>query len=450
MSGLDTLHGQIKNPRSRIYRRIYFKRRALGTGLYEDNWQEVTDDVIKWGSIKKEIDATRVNTYKLYGFTVTMDNSSGRYNPYSDENSMWYGYSDEQRTLVKVECGFLYQVKGTNGIWTTTELPSNNIVFSGFISGDINVKGNNQISIPVVPLAECFRQFSARRLTGWNNSLTASDFITMVRDQQDSGGNYIFRPFFGDTTTNWEISATSVEYGNLNTSTAADVLDKTVWDVIQKLSEAENHIPLVTSAGVFKFRPREISTTTVFEFVGVGGFSSQYGQTIKKVNWYGKRYTKYYSRVSVKWAEPDTSTSYEVEESNYLVSGSSAPWTLGEKTLAIENTWIPTSTVAEVIALDLFTEVSAIKNEIEFTSSLVPHLDIFDRVLVTYDPVQPTENGLWDLYNWADSATGASTDDDLIWDSSPGDALKMYQKEFKLISIEMNLDSAECKFIGRE
>jgi hypothetical protein len=147
---------------------------------------------------------------------------------------------------------------------------------------------------------------------------------------------------------------------------------------------------------------------------------------------------------------PDTATSYEVEESNYLVSGSSAPWTLCERSLNIENTWIPTSSAAEIIASDLFQEFSAIKNEIEFTTSFVPQLDIFDRVLVTYDPVQPSENALWDLYNWADSATGSSTPDDLIWDASPGDALKMYQKEFKLISIDVNLDTSECKFIGRE
>ena len=450
MSGLDTLNGQIKNPRSRIYRRLFIKRRVLGTGLYEDDWLEATDDVIKWGAVKKEIDATKVNTFRFSGLTLTMDNTSGRYNPYTDENSIWSGYSDEQRSLIKIEAGFLHQTKGANGIWTTTELPANNIIFSGFISGDINIKGNNQITLPVVPLTECFRQFSARRLTGWNNSLTASDFITLVRDQQDTNGNYIFRPFFGDTTTNWQISATTVEYANLNTSTAEDVIDKTVWDVIQKLSEAENHIPLVSSSGVFKFRPREISTTTTYEFYGVGGYSSQYGQTIKKINWYGKRHSKYYSRVSVKWALPDTATSYEVEESNYLVSGSSAPWTLCERSLNIENTWIPTSSAAEIIASDLFQEFSAIKNEIEFTTSFVPQLDIFDRVLVTYDPVQPSENALWDLYNWADSATGSSTPDDLIWDASPGDALKMYQKEFKLISIDVNLDTSECKFIGRE
>ena len=447
MSYLSTLNGQIKNSRSRIYRRLFIKRRVSGTGLYETTWQDISSDVIKWGSIRKEIDNSKVNNYKFSGASISMNNQSGKFNPFDNPDSLWFGYGDQQRTLVKIECGFLYQTRGTNGIWTTTELPSSNIIFSGYVSGNINITGSNQVTLPIVPLSDCFRTFSSRRLTGWNNSLTASDFVQLLRDQQDANGEYIFRPFFGDTTTNWVITASTNEYSNLNTSTAEDVINNNVWAIIEKLSEAENYVPIVSNSGVFNFRPRAISTTPIYEFYGVGGFSSEYGHTIKKINWYGKRHSKYYSRVSVKWAEPDTSTSYEVVESSYLVASTSGPWTLGEKSLNITNTWIPTSTAANIIANELFDEFSAIRNEIEFTTSLVPHLDIFDRVLVTYDPSPILGNSLWDLYNWADSVSAA---DDMIWDDSGGEALKLYQKEFKLISIDINLDSSECKFIGRD
>lgn len=447
MSDLSTLNGQIKNGRSRIYRRLFIKRRTSGTGLYESDWQDISADVIKWGSVRKEIDNNKVNNYKFSGMSIVMNNMQGKFNPYISPDSIWFGYGDEQRTLVKIEAGFLYQVRGTNGIWTTTELPSANIVFSGFISGNINITGSNQVTLPIVPLTECFRQFSARRLTGWNSSLTASDFIELLRDQQDTSGNYIFKPFFGDTSTNFVITASTNEYANLNTSTAKDVINNTAWGIVEKLCEAENYVPLVTNSGVFKFRPRTISTTPVYEFYGVGGFSSEYGHTIKRINWYGKRHSKYYSRVSVKWAEADTSTSYEVKESSYLVNSTSGPWTLGEKSLNITNTWIPSATAALTIATELFNEFSAIREEIEFTTSLVPHLEIFDRVLVTYDPSPVLGNSLWDLYNWSDSISAA---DDMIWDDSGGESIKLYQKEFKLIAIDMNLDSSECKFIGRD
>lgn len=450
MSGLNSLVGQIKNPRSRVYRRLYIKRRMPSTGQYETDWQDISDDVIKWGSIKKEIDANKVNQFKFSNITLTLDNSEGSYNPHTEDSSMWYGYGDQQRTLVKIEAGFIYDTKADTGIWSRTEFPSSNVVYSGYISGDINIKGNNEITVPIVPRTECFRQFYARRLTGYNNSLTASDFLEMVRDQQDTDGDYIFRPFFGDTTTGWDIRSTTVQYVNLNTSTAEDVINETVWDIITKLAEAENYVPYTTNDGTFKFVPRSLSTATVYHFVGAGGVSPYYGITIKNISFYGRRYSKYYSRVSVKYREEDTATSYEVAESDYRVRADSSPWTLGERSLDIVNLWIPTATVAETIADALFEEFSAIKNEIEFSTSFIPHLDIFDRVLITYDPVQPTQNGLWDLYNWEDSATAAQSDSAMIWDASPGDSLHLHEDEFKLISIDMNLDTLECKYIGRQ
>lgn len=446
-SGLTTTIGQIRNPRSKIYRRLEIKRRNQGTGTYESSWQDVSDDVVKWGSIRKDVDSTRINQFKFSNITLVMDNSLGKYNPSSDENSFWFGYGSQQRTLVRITAGFLLQEKGANGIWTNTEIPSS-VIYSGYISGDINTVGNNQTNIPIVPLTECFRQYSASRLTGYNTSLTASDFMFMLRDQQDTNGAYIFRPFFGDTTSNWLISTTTVDYSNLNTSTAADITNMTVWDVIQKLAEAENFVPLVTSDGKFKFFSRNTNTTTVFEFFGGQSYSSEYGHTIKKISWYGERFSKYYSRVNVKWQDADTSTSYVTEDSQYLVSGDSGPWTLGERTLAVENTWIPTSTVAENIATSLFTEFSAIKKEIEFTTSFVPHLDVFDSVLITYDATPVTNNSLWDVYNWGDT-TAAIDPADLIWDDSQGDSLRLNDTEFKLISIDINLDTGECKFIGR-
>ncbi len=447
-SGLTTTAGQIRNPRSKVYRRIEIKRRNLGTGTYESGWTDVSADVIKWGSIRREVDSTRINQFKFSNITVVFNNDLGKYNPSSDENSFWYNYGSQQRTLVRITAGFLLQEKSINGIWTNTEIPSS-VIYSGYISGDINAIGTNQVTIPIVPLTEAFRQFSASRLTFYDTSLTASDFMFGLRDQQDTNGAYIFRPFFGDTTSNWLITTTTVEYANLNTSTAADLTNLTVWDVIQKLAEAENFVPYVTSDGKFKFNSRNTNTTTVFSFFGGQSFSSEYGRTIKRIGWYGQRFTKYYSRVTVKWSPADTSTSYETFDSQYLVSGDSGPWTQGERTLAIDNTWIPTSTVAEAIASSLFTEFSAIKTEIEFTTSFVPHLDVFDSVLLTYDQTPVTNDSLWDVYNWQDTGT-ANEPSGLFWDDSAGDAIKLQDTEFKLISIDLNLDTCECKFIGRQ
>jgi hypothetical protein len=187
----------------------------------------------------------------------------------------------------------------------------------------------------------------------------------------------------------------------------------------------------------------------VYEFFGPGGFSPEYGRTIKKINWYGKRFSKYYSRVSVKYRDVDTATSYEIADSNYAISGASGPWTLGERTLQVQNYWIPTATTAETIADSLFNEYSAIKFEIDFTTSFVPQLDVLDRVLITYDQSPITPNSLWDVYNWGDT-TAAAEPEDLLWDDSGGDSIKLLDEEFKIIAIDLNLDNCECKFVGRK
>ena len=465
MSSLLTLNGQIKNSRSRVFRRLLIKRRNQGSGTYESLWLDITKDVQKWGSIKKSIDSNKVNQFNFSNITLTMSNESGRYNPSEDDNSLWYGFGSQQRTLIKIITGFIYETQDAGGVWTPTAInagaswndakwdPNSSAsdaatTYSGFISGDINITGDNKVNLPIVPLQQCFRQYAASRLTGYNTSLTASDFITLLRDQVDSSGAYIFRPFFGNTTTNWQITSTSVEYANLNTSTAEDLTNLTVWDVIQKLAEAENFVPYVTSGGVFKFFSRNENTAAVFELFGGQSFSSQWGQTIKKITWFGQRWNKYYSRVTVKWQKADTTTSYETKDSQYLVRGDSGPWTLGEKTLSIQNTWIPSATVANNIATNLFNEFSALREEVDFSTTFIPHLDVLDRVLLTYDQSPVTNNSLWDVYNWGDT-TSAIDFTDLLWDNSPGDPIRFFQTEFRLISVDINLDSFECKYTGR-
>jgi hypothetical protein len=42
---MSSIEKEIRNPRGRIFRRLYIKRRLATTGLFETNWMEITDDV---------------------------------------------------------------------------------------------------------------------------------------------------------------------------------------------------------------------------------------------------------------------------------------------------------------------------------------------------------------------------------------------------------------------
>ena len=77
MNKLASLKGQIQNARSRIFRKCFIKRREQGTGLYEDEWVDITNDVVKWGNLKKEVDATKVNSFKFSTLNITLSNRFG-------------------------------------------------------------------------------------------------------------------------------------------------------------------------------------------------------------------------------------------------------------------------------------------------------------------------------------------------------------------------------------
>jgi len=465
-----TINDLIKSPIANIFRRAYIKRRELTTGQFESGWTDITSDVKSFGKITNQIDSARRYKFTFGNGKLVLRNDEGRYNPHDDSASLWYGFLNQQRTLVKYEVGYLYAIKNTNGIWVRGEYPSlsnwdealwdfdsalwdsdlSATVFKGIVSGDLPLSDKNEVVLNLKPLSSIFQEFPARNLTGWTSTgLTASQFVTMVRDQQDGSGNYIFRPFFENTTTYWDISTTSNVFANLNTSTAKDVIDKTVWDVIEKLAEAENFVPYISRTGTFRFVSRDsIDTASSYNFYGAGVFDTLFGHTIKRVSNYGFKATKYYSRVQIKWVDSDTSTSYEVIESTLTVSPTNNPWVLGAKTLAIENFYIPTSTVANTLAQTIYNDVSALKKEIEFETTLIPHLDLFDRFAISYDPTEFLTSNLWDQNNWA--ADNTSTSEDLIFDAAVGDGLVLDGQEFKFLSFEIDLDNLSNRFIARE
>lgn len=439
---------EIKRNYSRIFRRLYIKRKSATTGLFESDWVNITNDVKSFGKIRRDIDNVRYANIKFSDMMVKVQNLEGRYNPNDDESSLWFGYASQQRTLVKVECGFIHQTLGVDGIWINTEYPTNPAVYHGIISGDINISDRNEVVLPVKPLLQVFREFPARNLTGFTSSgMTASQFMTMLRDQTDGSSNYIFRPFFQDTTTYWDIAATTNVYSNLNTSTAVDVYDANVWDIVEKLASTEDVIVYIKNDGTLKFGPRLTPTTgAAFEFIGVGFKDNNYGQTIKKISRYGKKQSDYYSRVEVKWIDSNTVTAVRVKESSFTVTGNNDPWNLGHRTYRFENFWIPTVTVADTILNNIFSNVTSLKNQIEFTSTLVPHLEVLDRISLSYDSTDFNANSIWDFANWSYDDT--DTADDFYWDKTEGDAIRLVGAEFKILSVSLDLDKLESMISG--
>lgn len=466
---MSTLRRLIKKNKQRVFRRAFIKRRLATTGLFEPNWQEITKDIKKWGTIKLSVDDVRKSKFTFGNLSIKVANDTGRFNDENNDNSLWFGFASQQRTLFKIEAGFLDQTLGADGIYTNQFInndvgiwdealwdgpiyaPNTNETFIGVIVGDQSVNDKNTQTLRVNSLLDIFRTYPAEELAGYTTTgLTASDFMTLVRDHTDGAGSFIFRPFFGDTTTNWNITTTTTNYLDLNTTGAKEIIDKNVWDVIEKLAEAEQFVPSVTKQGVFKFVQFGTNQSSpAYEFHGLGSRDSLFRKTIKKIDSFGTNYSKYYSRVQVKYKDENTSTSYAVVKSDLLVSGGNNAWNFGHKTLLINNNFIATATTAETVAQTVFDDVSSGKEEIKFSATFVPQIELLDRISVTYDSSPVVQKSLWDSNEWADTAGAALTGKELIWDESAGDSISLLKAEFQVLSVELDIDKFETRIRGR-
>jgi len=443
---MATVKSLSKANKTKVFRRAYVKRRLVSTGLFETDWQEISEDIKRWGTIKSEVDTFRASKFRLSTLMLKVANDDGRYNPETDDASLWFGYASRERSLVKIEAGYVDESLGADGIWVRNEFPTDTTAYVGVMSGEILLNDQNSVTLRVKPLTQVFREFPAQLLTGWTSTgITASDFIFMLRDMTDGSSNYLFRPFFGDTTSNWNVSTTTVTYSDLNTSSAKDIIDANCWQVIQKLAESENFVPYVSRSGVFNFGSKtSVTATTAWEFYGINTYNTEYGNTIKKIKNFGFKKTNYYSRVSVRYVDTDTETSYSIVEATMAVAGDNAVWNLGHRILNIENFWIPNTVTADALAQTIFDDASVIRNHLEFTTSFIPQIEILDRIEVSYDSADKSPQSRWDFNNWSPGS------DELYWDDSRGDSLVMSSKAFKILSAKINLDKMECDYIVRE
>lgn len=449
---MSSLIQEIAKNTNKVFRRLFVKRRLSTTGLFEANWQDISEDVKRWGSFTSKIDAKRQNRLRFSGASIIVANDKGKYNPSDNEASFWFGYASQQRSLIKVEAGYTHETLGSDGIWINTEFPtSSSTIFTGILQGDFPITEREDITLKVSPLTQIFRDYPSRKLDDYTSTgMTASDFMSMVRDQT-SGGNYIFRPFFGDTSTNWDIQTTTANYVDLSTQTAVDVRDSNVWSIMEKLSAAESYLLFVSPDGVLTFRDKtNITTATSYEFHGIGSYNRTYGHNIISIQQYGFRQSKYYARVELKWRQASTETSYIFKEADFTISADNSAWNLGFRTFKMQNLWLENTASAQAVADTVFSEVSSEKNEIKYVASFVPHLTLLDRLSVSYNSNPDSPQSTWDVQNWADTVGGAALSTDLIWADVNLSAINLLTTEFKAMRITHNLDKFQTMITAKE
>lgn len=461
MAETASLINLIKRPMGKVFRRLMIKRRSATTGAFESTWQDLSRYVKKWGSFGMSIDTPRFGDLRFDNAALQVINVDGTFNPNDNADSFWFGYADLQRSLVRIEAGFVHQTQSAGGIWTNTEFPTTTTMWQGVVSGDVFMSSRSEVTVPLKPLMQIFRDYPARDMRGYTTTgMTAGAWFARLRDHTDGAGSLVFRPFIGDgTTTNWSIASGTIDYGigttatgndiGLNTSTSNDIYDLDCWGVTERIAQAENSLAFISRDGNLLFQKKTATASVQFEFFGLGAAPAlirTYGHTMKNISQYGKRLTAYYSRVAVKYNRDDTSTSFVNTATTFLVDGSNTAFNLGHRTFSIENFFLYNPVNAAAVAAAVLTDVASQTEEIEFTTSFIPHLNLMDRVAITYDATDfVTGRSLWDINDWA-----PNDPHDLIWDNSRGDSIVLSATEFKVLSISIDLDNLQTTFIGKK
>lgn len=418
------------------FRKLEIKRRQSSDGLYEPNWQDISKYVTKWGNYELAIDAQRVNQFIFSGFTFNVKNDFGEFNPEYDAASLFYGYFTRYRTLVRLSAGY------TDG--SGTQYPSDAVQGIFIMDAEIDIAPKNkEVSVVCKSLISPFQETRATEIGGITASITASEIVEKIRDATDGSGNFLFRNFI--TSTAWDIQTTTTIVSGLGTTTALD--SYSVWELINKLAEAENFIVTTTRSGGIVFGNRSPNNTDPqMSFYGAGYREPN----VIKINSYKEATNKLYTHARFKFVEDDTVTSYVEVGTSTVVSPLSNVWKYGRRTYEFENNFFSDSATAEQVANAIVNEFFNLRSELSFDALFEPSLDILDRISFSHQEGSQGSQYVWDLWDWAADTTTSDGSRVLFWASETSASLGFINKEFKIISKKTDLDKFVTTFNVRE
>lgn len=390
-----TLVKEINRSISTPFRRAYIRRRSNTTGLYETDWYEITDYVISWGKLHSSVDEVRLNAFKHSGITLQCKNDEGAFNPEYNSNSLWNGYMTRYRTLLKIEAGY-YEDGDVNG----TQYPTVSSQGIFILTDDIVIDGDkNRATLKFRSLMSVFDEVKAKDVSGLGTKTIASSIITKIRDHTDGSGHFVFQQFISSSA--WDITSGSTRY---NLATTTSIEDKSCWELMQELAEAEGYIMLINRSGGFEFRDRTTrNAASQFTFNGQGFKDTN----IIKLSSYKEPISKFFNYIRLKFLEEDTNTSYVTAGTTATVDPSATAWKYGTRTFEFENDFLSTTSQAKSVVDNLLTKFGTIQEEVTIDTKFCPQLEVSDRVTFNYRSynINSVEGSYYDSCNYGEIST---------------------------------------------
>lgn len=398
-----------------VYRRAWVKRRSAVTGQFEANWQNVTQYVEKWGSLTHAIDDARPFKVRHNGATLVVRNDEGKFNHHSNLSSMWYGYMVRDRSLVKIEAGYIDDAGN--------EVPYEPIQGIFVMDDELaNSAEKDSVALKCSSLQSIFDSIKAAELPGMDVTMTASELFTKIKNHTDGSGVAIFQQFISAGA--WTIPTTTNYYW-FNTDSALQ--QDSTWTVMEKVAEAENMVVLVNRTGGIELTTRAARTTTsVFAFQGQG-FRKQ---NVIKLTEQKDAIHKTFATFRLKWVDSMSDSAYVSAGTTTVVSPTNVPWQTGNNIYSFENYYVANTATAQLIVNALQADFSVLKKEYEIDATFVPELELLDPVTLGYHSYDLSNSPLWDTVYW----------DDFNW-ASDGENFNLDAVPLTVISKRLDLDN---------
>lgn len=419
-----TIESEIKKSSPEVFRRLYIKRRQTD-GEYETDWQEIDEKYIKkYGSVTFGIDDIKINFYKYSGLQFTVQNIDGYFSDENDNKSLWYGYLNRYRSLIKLEAGYT----ASDG----TEYPTDPSLFIGIMDEAMVYKEDNLINYNCNHITRIFEEFPAVGVTGIGAEQTAKSIIEKIRDYQDGNGVSVFQKYI--TSGGWNITSSSDTYDLVTSGTLEGL---SCWELIKKLAEAENQISYIDRLGDFYFIEKTSGASEVYHFSGVGEDPPPtYGVNIIGKLSVDENVKQVYNRILISYGDPSTNL---VNEETWNWADSSSSFRFGVRTYEYENEWIGITTASN-LASSLFQAYSEPKKLVKFNAKFVPQLDIYDYVTLTYNTVTKVGGDYWDDVDWGGG----------FWGKRSGFNINENNTDYYLEQIKHNLDNFTTSLVLKE
>jgi len=296
------------------------------------------------------------------------------------------------------------------------------------ISDEIPISGQkNECTLRCKSLNSIFTETRAADITGITGTHTASEIMEIIKDATDGAGTFLFRTFIDNDF--WHIQTTTINY-ILNSGSELD--DMSCWELMTKLAESEGYVVFLDRKGEFYFKDREPETTTSqYDFIGLGYRNIN----IKNITEYFEALNKTYNYIRCKFNTDDTSTSYATWGTTTTIDGSNPSWKYGQRVYEFENIYA-NSTTSQTIVKNLYDLYSQPKYNLKLKTKFIPHLNLMDKVTVSYSSSNSVGAALWDI----------AVHDVDYFPSEMGENINFYNDEFIIIGKTINLDTYECEF----